>query len=89
MQVAAVDPDGPQNNRVVYSLQNTVYYPRGGLPYTMNGAFTIGSSTGIVYINLPSYTDFAGGYFNLSIKAEDYLNPQFSDTVQLQVSISK
>lgn len=54
----------------------------------MFDAFKINSDSGQVSVGFPSYKYFIGGYFELTIKGEDYLNTNMYSTYKLKVGSS-
>lgn len=87
MQVSANDPDSPQYSSVKYKILDTMYYPpNNGRSYSLRGAFAINPDTGVISTNLPSYQDFARGYFLLQVLAFDNENQSFNDTMTVKVS---
>ena len=87
IQVSANDPDSPRYSLVKYRILDTMYYPPdNGRPYSLRGAFAINPDTGAISTNLPSYLDFARGYFQLQVLAFDDDNQSFNDTMTVKVS---
>ena len=84
-QVYATDADGPLNNQVRYSIVETIYYPPNRDPYPMRGAFAINPSSGVITSNLPSYEDFAQGYYEITVAAFDVKNQLLNDTMTVTV----
>lgn len=88
LQVLATDPDGPLNNRPIYAIKNIMYYPPSGKnPFPMRGAFVINPDNGVITTNLPSYQDFAHGYFQLEVEAFDAKNRTLKDSVIVTVVV--
>ncbi|KAL8591923.1 hypothetical protein ACOMHN_039976 [Nucella lapillus] len=87
-QVVANDPDGPLNNRAIYAIKNIRYFPPYGKPpFSMGGAFTVNPDNGAIMTNLPSYQDFAHGYFQLEIEAFDAQNRRLKDSVNVTLVV--
>nr|KAG5714951.1 hypothetical protein BaRGS_000439 [Batillaria attramentaria] len=89
-KVTAIDRDGPLHNSVLYRIAETMYHPGdGSQPYSLDTAFRINPNNGIVSTNLPSYEDFADGYFMLRIVAQDYELSSLNDAIWLKIIVYK
>ncbi|KAL3876983.1 hypothetical protein ACJMK2_034753 [Sinanodonta woodiana] len=87
--VEAVDRDLYPNNRVRYSIQS-VTFTKNFIKSTSNGAFNINPDTGIITVGYSFYRDFYGGYFEISVRADDYFGNQNPyDSVKVMVYIAK
>jgi hypothetical protein len=79
----AYDLDLPPNNGIRYSIDNIDFTVKGK---TQNAptAFTINANDGTIAIGTNDYTDYIGGYFDITVKAEDYNGANVPFDHQLQ-----
>lgn len=85
-QQTASDPDLGDKGRVRYSIILSQYVNTAkGRNISVFDAFKINSDSGQVSVGFPSYKYFIGGYFELTIKGEDYLNTNMYSTYKLKV----
>lgn len=88
-QQTASDPDLGDKGRVRYSIILSQYVNTAkGRNISVFDAFKINSDSGQVSVGFQSYKYFIGGYFELTIKGEDYLNTNMYSTYKLKVGIS-
>ena len=87
--LTAVDPDSADNNRIRYfidSIRHRTY--DGSREISVYNAFLINSDSGQLSVGFPSYKAFLNGYFTVTVRAEDYLDPSFSDTQSIRVGLT-
>lgn len=79
----AYDNDLPPNNDIRYSIDNIDFTIKSK---TQNAptAFTINANDGTIVIGTNDYTDYVGGYFDITVKAEDYNGANVPHDTQLQ-----
>lgn len=88
-QQTASDPDLGDKGRVRYSIILSQYVNTAkGRNISVFDAFKINSDSGQVSVGFQSYKYFIGGYFELTIKGEDYLNTNMYSTYKLKVGSS-
>lgn len=88
-QQTASDPDLGDKGRVRYSIILSQYVNTAkGRNISVFDAFEINSDSGQVSVGFQSYKYFIGGYFELTIKGEDYLNTNMYSTYKLKVGSS-
>jgi hypothetical protein len=86
-QLTANDPDTGDKGWVRYSIIQSQYINTAKRRnISVFDAFKIGSESGQISIGFQSYTYFVGGYFELTIRGEDYLKSELSSTYKLKVS---
>ncbi|KAK3593637.1 hypothetical protein CHS0354_025528 [Potamilus streckersoni] len=86
--VEATDHDLYPNNRVRYSIQS-ITFMKNLISSSSNGAFNINPDTGIITVGYSFYRDFYGGYFEITVRADDYFgNKNPYDAVQVKVYIA-
>lgn len=67
----AYDLDLAPNNGIRYSIEN-IDFVINGKTQKAPTAFTINANDGNIAIGTNDYTDYIGGYFNITVRAEDY-----------------
>ena len=85
--LAAIDPDSSANNVILYRVLSSVFISQSGEEQASPDVFTLRGASGALYPALPSYQSFSGGRFSLRVQAIDAANPEFTDTVQIFVSL--
>ena len=66
----AVDLDISPNNLIRYTIESIIY-TKGRKSYNTDQAFNINTRDGVISIGTYDYSDFVGGYFNITVVAED------------------
>lgn len=85
-QLTASDPDLGDKGWVRYSIIQSQYINTAKRRnISVFDAFKIGSESGQISVGFQSYTYFIGGYFELTIKGEDYLKSELYSTYKLKV----
>lgn len=67
----AYDIDLAPNNGIRYSIEKIEFTIQGKTQEAPT-AFTINANDGTIVVGTNDYTDYVGGYFNITVKAEDY-----------------
>lgn len=85
-QLTARDPDIGDKGRVRYTITRCQYINTAKRRnITVFDAFRINNDDGQISVGFQSYTYFVGGYFELTIKGEDYLDSSMFSTYKLKV----
>lgn len=89
-QQTASDPDIGDKGRVRYSIILSQYVNTAKRRnISVFDAFKINTDSGQVSIGFQSYKYFIGGYFELTIKGEDYLNTNMYSTYKLKIYVGE
>lgn len=89
-QQTASDPDLGDKGRVRYSIILSQYVNTAkGRNISVFDAFKINSDSGQVSVGFQSYKYFIGGYFELTIKGEDYLKTNMYSTYKLKIYVGE
>nr|XP_022319465.1 cadherin-23-like isoform X3 [Crassostrea virginica] len=89
-QLTARDPDIGDKGRVRYTITRCQYINTAKRRnITVFDAFRINNDDGQISVGFQSYTYFVGGYFELTIKGEDYLDSSMFSTYKLKVYIGE
>ncbi|CAL1530728.1 unnamed protein product [Lymnaea stagnalis] len=90
LELDAVDPDGNGFNDIIYRIESSSFYPQDGSPpVPLIGAFTFRGEKRALYPALPSYVDYAGGHFVLTVTAIDKSNTSLSDSQTVKIYVYK
>lgn len=69
-QAVAMDKDLDPNNLIRYTI-DSILFTKGGKSYQAPTAFNINSGDGTITIGTNDYSDYVGGYFNITVRAAD------------------
>ena len=84
----ATDKDQAPNNEIRYIIEKIEFY-KGQKKYRAPAAFTIDAKDGKIYAGQASYEDYVGGYFLITIKAQDRNgNKNLYDTQEQKVQFT-
>ncbi|XP_061175504.1 cadherin-23-like isoform X2 [Saccostrea echinata] len=89
-QLTASDPDIGDKGRVRYSIIQSQYINTAKRRnISVFDAFKINTETGQISVGFQAYKYFIGGYFELTIKGEDYLRSEMYSTYKLKIYIGE
>ncbi|KAJ8318004.1 hypothetical protein KUTeg_003095 [Tegillarca granosa] len=89
-QVQAYDGDSSEFNKIRYTITNVMLKDSDGRVIPIyNTPFNIDPATGMISVALRSYVTFVGGYFNLTVRAEDSKNISMWDSVVVRIFVLK
>ncbi|KAL4240787.1 hypothetical protein ACF0H5_001575 [Mactra antiquata] len=79
----AYDDDLPPNNDIRYSI-DSIRFVIDGKTQNAPTAFTVNGKDGTISIGTNDYSDYVGGYFDITVRADDYNGANVESDTQLQ-----